>query len=60
MHNVIQKVYNPAGEQIDSDSIAEFDNLADADAMAERLCAEQNACPPNADEARYEWFVISE
>jgi len=60
MFSVIRKIFSPAGDQLDSDSIAEFDTLAEAEAMAERLTAQDAACPPNADEARCEWYVIAD
>jgi hypothetical protein len=60
MHHVIRKIYSPAGEQLDSDSIAEFATYSEAAAMVEKLTSEDIACPPNADENRCEYHVDSE
>jgi hypothetical protein len=57
MFSVIVKVYGPTGEQTGSDDIAEFSSEAEARAMADRLTAEDEACPPNADEGRCEYYV---
>lgn len=60
MFYVTQKVYSPAGVQIDSDSIAEYDNERDALAHADRLTTEQEICPPNANENTCRWYVLGE
>jgi hypothetical protein len=57
MFSVIVKVYGPTGEQTGSEGIAEFSSEAEARAMADRLTAEDEACPPNLDEGRYEYYV---
>jgi len=60
MFYVIQKVFSPNGQQIDSDSIAEFATERDANEMADRLTIGQENCPPNADEDRCEWYVLAD
>jgi hypothetical protein len=57
--SVMQKVF-VNGVQIDSDSIAEFNNEADAQAMVDTYTTEQKTCPPNPGEHFCEWYVIAD
>ena len=57
MFYVIEKVFSPSGEQVDSYDIATYDTEREAQAYADKLTTAQENCPPNADEYTCIWFT---
>ena len=58
MFYVVQKIFDAAGQQIDSDTIAEVATQAEADAMVVRLFDESGHAAPDGSYAQ--WHVEAE
>ena len=57
--SIIQKIFSPTGEQLDSDSIAEYPTEAEANAYIELLYADQGPVAERValGENYCSWFV---